>query len=580
MGDRHFSNTSNFFERDRGWGERDVAAGRSFLYAGRAVTPESVSYLYPSGNILTSGLNCASQHTWGSGSVEHTSTNRLEGGPQVHGHHSASYDTLPQFASEGSFPLEPEVNATSASNHYNGQIMHDNNGGLVDYSMTTGRGRFKRKIPSFIPPCESGSTPVFYGAGSSSSQPNGIQLGSTPFPSNSFHLPPPHGGGSLTIGGEDSGSNPRSRAMVDSEPNPRISYIQNYTPAPNGSTSHMPNHGAINIHSINSNAPAYGQNHIGISPPARGGFQQISANNAMGIEMNPYYAGGSAADASRYQHHIHESILSRNPISPPQYFHGLHALAVNEDHANYFQGAIPSSQRTDVISLHSGQGAATAAISGMSHQPVVPESYPSRFARPFLARGWHHNNHREGRSSRMLERLHSRTNAVDAQDRIGGEELLALGDSIGNVNTGVPENMVSECLLEKKYSSSDKNLEENCSICLEEYKKTSRIGKLKKCGHNYHIGCIKKWLSMKNSCPICKGPAAHLPGSDQEQIWGFENHLFPLLGPYFDYILETEQYPACICSRYVLKTGPKSYSRASFNLLLGQLLLLLLSSSH
>lgn len=24
------------------------------------------------------------------------------------------------------------------------------------------------------------------------------------------------------------------------------------------------------------------------------------------------------------------------------------------------------------------------------------------------------------------------------------------------------------------------------------------------CGHEYHVACIKKWLSKKNSCPICK----------------------------------------------------------------------------
>ncbi|CAN1338513.1 E3 ubiquitin-protein ligase MBR1 [Linum perenne] len=99
-------------------------------------------------------------------------------------------------------------------------------------------------------------------------------------------------------------------------------------------------------------------------------------------------------------------------------------------------------------------------------------------------------------------------------DNMSYEELLALGDSIGNVNTGLSGNVVSECLLEKKHSISDKNVQVSCAICLEEYKKTSRKGKLKKCGHEYHIGCIKKWLSMKNSCPICKGPAAVL--SDQE----------------------------------------------------------------
>jgi hypothetical protein len=29
------------------------------------------------------------------------------------------------------------------------------------------------------------------------------------------------------------------------------------------------------------------------------------------------------------------------------------------------------------------------------------------------------------------------------------------------------------------------------------------IGKLV-CGHNYHVHCIKQWLSRKNSCPVCK----------------------------------------------------------------------------
>ncbi|CAN1257991.1 E3 ubiquitin-protein ligase MBR1, partial [Linum perenne] len=436
--------------------------------------------------------NCGSQHTWGSGSVEHLSTNRSEG-PQVHGHLSASYDTLPQFASEGSFHLEPEVNATSASSSiYNGQSMHEANGGLIDYPTGIGRGRFKRKVPGFLPPCATGGTTGFYGAGSSS-HPNGLQLGTPPdyrpFPSNSFQLPP-HGGGSLTIGGEDSGSSARS--IVDSDPNPTRSYFQSYTPGPNGSTSHLPNHhGAVNIHGLNTNAPTYGQNHFGISPPAH--------------------------------QHLHESILSRNPIPAPQYFHGLHALAANEDQANYYQRAMPS-QRTDAISLHSGS------------------------ARPFLTRGLHHN-HREGRSRIALERLQARSNAVDAHDRMGGEasmmlegpylyghrnmydqygdmrldidnmsyeELLALGDSIGNVNTGLSENVISECLLEKKHSISDKNLEESCAICLEEYKKTSKTGKLKKCGHEYHMGCIKKWLSVKNSCPICKGPAAAIPNASDE----------------------------------------------------------------
>ena len=47
------------------------------------------------------------------------------------------------------------------------------------------------------------------------------------------------------------------------------------------------------------------------------------------------------------------------------------------------------------------------------------------------------------------------------------------------------------------------------SVCnqQEEYKDMDDVGALKTCGHDYHVSCIKKWLSMKNLCPVCKGSA-------------------------------------------------------------------------
>ncbi|KAJ9684586.1 hypothetical protein PVL29_016852 [Vitis rotundifolia] len=93
-------------------------------------------------------------------------------------------------------------------------------------------------------------------------------------------------------------------------------------------------------------------------------------------------------------------------------------------------------------------------------------------------------------------------------DDMSYEELLALGESIGNVSTGLSEDMVSKCLTKTTYHSSDQNQEEAmCTICLEEYKSKEEVGRMKNCGHDYHVGCIRKWLSMKNSCPICKAPA-------------------------------------------------------------------------
>lgn len=41
----------------------------------------------------------------------------------------------------------------------------------------------------------------------------------------------------------------------------------------------------------------------------------------------------------------------------------------------------------------------------------------------------------------------------------------------------------------------------------EEYKDMDDVGTLRNCGHDYHVNCIRKWLSMKNICPICKSSA-------------------------------------------------------------------------
>ena len=41
----------------------------------------------------------------------------------------------------------------------------------------------------------------------------------------------------------------------------------------------------------------------------------------------------------------------------------------------------------------------------------------------------------------------------------------------------------------------------------EEYKDNDLLGILK-CRHDFHTDCIKKWLQVKNACPVCKSAAA------------------------------------------------------------------------
>lgn len=87
------------------------------------------------------------------------------------------------------------------------------------------------------------------------------------------------------------------------------------------------------------------------------------------------------------------------------------------------------------------------------------------------------------------------------------QELLALGERIGSVGTGLSEDLISMYLTKTLYCSAEQSQEGTCAICLEEYKNMDDVGTLKTCGHDYHVSCIRKWLSMKNMCPICKASA-------------------------------------------------------------------------
>ncbi|KAL7106164.1 hypothetical protein ACP275_07G094200 [Erythranthe tilingii] len=50
---------------------------------------------------------------------------------------------------------------------------------------------------------------------------------------------------------------------------------------------------------------------------------------------------------------------------------------------------------------------------------------------------------------------------------------------------------------------------EVCAICLDgmcHEKDETSVGILG-CGHEYHVCCIKRWLRVKNFCPLCKAVA-------------------------------------------------------------------------
>ncbi|KAG6424928.1 hypothetical protein SASPL_115351 [Salvia splendens] len=87
-------------------------------------------------------------------------------------------------------------------------------------------------------------------------------------------------------------------------------------------------------------------------------------------------------------------------------------------------------------------------------------------------------------------------------DNMSYEELLALEERIGNVSTGLSEEQISSSMKQRKYEGTGSSLPsiEPCCICQEDYITGENIGILN-CGHEFHTGCIKQWLTLKNLCP-------------------------------------------------------------------------------
>ncbi|KAL3515290.1 hypothetical protein ACH5RR_022192 [Cinchona calisaya] len=93
-------------------------------------------------------------------------------------------------------------------------------------------------------------------------------------------------------------------------------------------------------------------------------------------------------------------------------------------------------------------------------------------------------------------------------DNMSYEELLALEERIGNVNTGLSEGAVLHALRQRKHRfvTNESQKLEPCCICQEDYIVGDDIGTLD-CRHEFHVCCIKQWLKLKNMCPICKTTA-------------------------------------------------------------------------
>lgn len=58
-------------------------------------------------------------------------------------------------------------------------------------------------------------------------------------------------------------------------------------------------------------------------------------------------------------------------------------------------------------------------------------------------------------------------------------------------------------LFQIDYSKNDCAKNSICSICTEDFTEGDEVV-FCSCKHCYHNHCLKEWLRLKNSCPLCK----------------------------------------------------------------------------
>uniref|UniRef100_A0A7N0TEU8 RING-type E3 ubiquitin transferase n=1 Tax=Kalanchoe fedtschenkoi TaxID=63787 RepID=A0A7N0TEU8_KALFE len=95
-------------------------------------------------------------------------------------------------------------------------------------------------------------------------------------------------------------------------------------------------------------------------------------------------------------------------------------------------------------------------------------------------------------------------------DNMSYEELLALGEHIGDVRTGLTDETITKLMKQSVYTLMAVQTRpadlKPCCICQEAYGEGDKLGLLD-CGHEFHTACIRQWLVLKNLCPICKTTA-------------------------------------------------------------------------
>ncbi|XP_022634928.1 probable E3 ubiquitin-protein ligase HIP1 isoform X2 [Vigna radiata var. radiata] len=509
--------------------------------AGRTGTSENGSFIYPPDNMSIDNISFPSH--WNSSTRSNgyaSSGHNIDVPPhQPDASGTSNNDHFVHSSNAGAFFTVSDNHVHQPSSNYDRHTFNVDSS-FVDLTMGSGQGPHKRKSPGISPVYERGSTSRYFNAGSSSDLPISSELwqdkpniDSQYMHWDHFTMTPTFRGSGLSVKGEGSLRNVRSRSALDLDSNPSRTHLSTNHSHTSYPTLPPVDHSSLVDVSGQTSTLTRDWSQMNI-PPANGRVL-LPDTSAFGLETSHFLVGSGATvgnasvDVGCFHH---EFGTSRNP-APTQSFQNNQTQNARGIQSNYSQRSTPTFGASSSLRM----GHVTSLDEGL---PMVAESYSSRHPRPLSTLGWR-NGDRNGRSrissqryrtlteeSGLAERFASegflvieRASMYDSRnildqhremrmdiDNMSYEDLLALGERIGNVNTGLSEDMFSKCLTETIYCSSEQSQDEgNCVICLEEYKNMDDVGTLKTCGHDYHVSCIKKWLSVKKLCPICKASA-------------------------------------------------------------------------
>lgn len=93
----------------------------------------------------------------------------------------------------------------------------------------------------------------------------------------------------------------------------------------------------------------------------------------------------------------------------------------------------------------------------------------------------------EGADDQVIRKLATRKFTVQRTD--------------GNENEN--ENETEETKNEDEDEDNDSQEAPSCAICMQDYKEGDEL-RILPCKHEFHTGCVDKWLPMKKICPLCR----------------------------------------------------------------------------